>query len=65
MLLNSVPICISSLINIQKGEIEYMKTIAFHIQKGGTGKTSLSGNVAYCSALKKKTVLIDADLMVY
>ena len=34
---------------------------AFHIQKGGTGKTSLSGNCSYCAAEHIKTVLVDAD----
>lgn len=39
-----------------------MVKIAFHIQKGGVGKTSLSGNIAYSLALKgKKTVMIDCD----
>jgi ATPases involved in chromosome partitioning len=38
-----------------------MQKIAFHIQKGGTGKTTLSGNVAYLSGTKQQTVLIDAD----
>lgn len=36
-----------------------MKTVAFSIQKGGTGKTSLAGNVAYLT--KFKTLLIDGD----
>jgi len=38
-----------------------MKKVAFHIQKGGTGKTTLSGNVAYHSGKSRKTVLIDCD----
>jgi cellulose biosynthesis protein BcsQ len=39
-----------------------MKSIAFHIQKGGTGKTSCSGNVAFGLARSGfKTVLIDCD----
>ena len=38
-----------------------MKKVAFHIQKGGTGKTSLSGNVAYLAGTKQRTILIDAD----
>jgi len=35
--------------------------IVTHIQKGGTGKTTISGNVAYAVSQKKRTVLIDAD----
>ena len=39
-----------------------MKTIAFHIQKGGTGKTSCAGNVAAGLARHgHKTALIDCD----
>jgi len=38
-----------------------MKTIAFHLQKGGVGKTSLSGSVAYELSLKAKTLMIDLD----
>ncbi|MGA3015005.1 MAG: ParA family protein [Bacteroidales bacterium] len=39
-----------------------MYKIAFHIQKGGVGKTSLSGNIGHALSLKgKKTVMIDAD----
>ena len=38
-----------------------MKTLAFHIQKGGTGKTTLTGNVGSACAEQKKTVLIGAD----
>jgi len=39
-----------------------MVKIAFHIQKGGVGKTTTSGTVAYNLALNgKKTVMIDCD----
>jgi chromosome partitioning protein len=38
-----------------------MKKIAFHIQKGGQGKSSLSGNVAFAAAKKTKTILVDCD----
>jgi cellulose biosynthesis protein BcsQ len=38
-----------------------MKTIAFHIQKGGVGKTTLSGNIAFLLSKKGKTILIDCD----
>ncbi len=38
-----------------------MKTIAFHIEKGGTGKTTMAGNVAYEIAFYNKTLLIDGD----
>jgi chromosome partitioning protein len=39
-----------------------MRSIAFHIQKGGTGKTSCAGNVASGLARQgHKTVLIDCD----
>ncbi|MBA7493512.1 Chromosome-partitioning ATPase Soj [subsurface metagenome] len=38
-----------------------MKKVAFTIQKGGTGKTTLSGNCAYAAARTKKTVLVDCD----
>lgn len=38
-----------------------MKKIAFHIQKGGTGKTTLAGNVAFYGAEIRKTILIDGD----
>lgn len=38
-----------------------MKTIAFHLQKGGVGKTSLSGTMAYEASLRGKTILIDCD----
>lgn len=38
-----------------------MKKIAFQIQKGGVGKTTLSGNIAFSLSLFKKTILIDCD----
>ena len=38
-----------------------MKKVAFAIQKGGTGKTTLSGNVAFYSGKSRKTVLVDCD----
>lgn len=39
-----------------------MHKIAFHIQKGGVGKTTLSGNIAAALALKGyRTALIDCD----
>ena len=39
-----------------------MKSIAFHIQKGGTGKTSCSGSIAAGLARKgHKTILVDCD----
>jgi cellulose biosynthesis protein BcsQ len=39
-----------------------MKTIAFHIQKGGTGKTSCAGTVAHGLARRgNKTALVDCD----
>jgi cellulose biosynthesis protein BcsQ len=39
-----------------------MKKICFHIQKGGVGKTSISGTVAHSLARRgKKTVLLDCD----
>jgi cellulose biosynthesis protein BcsQ len=40
----------------------FMKKVCFHIQKGGVGKTSLSGNVADAIARKgHKTLLVDCD----
>ena len=36
-----------------------MKKIAFHIAKGGTGKTTLSGNVAYLASKVTRTILMD------
>lgn len=38
-----------------------MKTIAFHLQKGGIGKTSLSASIAVELAKRGRTVLIDLD----
>lgn len=38
-----------------------IKKVGFHIAKGGTGKTSLSGNCAFLSSANKKTILIDGD----
>lgn len=39
-----------------------MKTYGFSIQKGGTGKTSISTNIAFYLASKgKKTILLDLD----
>ena len=39
-----------------------IKTIALHILKGGVGKTTLSGNIAYKISENKKTILIDCDI---
>jgi chromosome partitioning protein len=38
-----------------------MKTIALHLGKGGTGKTSLSGALGYELARRGKTCLVDVD----
>ncbi len=39
-----------------------MRTVAFHLQKGGVGKTTISGTLACQSALNgKKTLVIDCD----
>jgi cellulose biosynthesis protein BcsQ len=39
-----------------------MRKLCFHIQKGGVGKTSVSGTIAACLARQgKRTVLLDAD----
>lgn len=38
-----------------------MRKIAFFLQKGGVGKTTLAGNVAYATSAAKRTVLVDAD----
>ena len=40
---------------------EVMKSIAFHLQKGGVGKTTLSVSIACALSTNHKTVLIDAD----
>lgn len=38
------------------------KTVAFHLQKGGVGKTTISGTLACQSALDgKKTLIVDCD----
>ncbi len=38
-----------------------MKSIAFSIQKGGQGKTSLSGNIAHIVSENSKVLLVDGD----
>ena len=38
-----------------------MKTLAFSIQKGGVGKTTISGSVGFIAGRKVKTLLVDAD----
>lgn len=38
-----------------------MKSISFSIQKGGVGKTSLSGNIAFIASKEKRVLLIDGD----
>jgi chromosome partitioning protein len=38
-----------------------LKNIAFHIEKGGTGKTTMAGNVGFELAYYGKTLLIDGD----
>lgn len=38
-----------------------MLKIAFHIPKGGVGKTSLAGNVAFYASRSMKTILLDGD----
>jgi cellulose biosynthesis protein BcsQ len=40
-----------------------IKTIAFHILKGGVGKTTISSNIGYAiSKHNKKTILVDCDI---
>ena len=38
-----------------------MKVIAAHVEKGGTGKTTTIGNIAYWMAREVPTVIFDAD----
>ena len=38
-----------------------MRPIAFHIEKGGSGKTTLTGNVAHELSRYRKTLMIDVD----
>ena len=38
-----------------------MKAIAFHVEKGGTGKTTMCGNIAYELAYYGRTLMIDGD----
>ena len=38
-----------------------MRSIAFHVEKGGTGKTTLTGNIGHAIAQHGRTVMIDAD----
>ena len=38
-----------------------MKIIAFHVEKGGTGKTTLAGNSSYVLSKMAKTLLVDGD----
>ena len=38
-----------------------MKSVCFGVHKGGTGKTTLSGNCSYIASKQKKVVLIDGD----
>jgi len=39
-----------------------LKSIAFHILKGGCGKSSFSGNISFNLSKSKKTILIDCDI---
>ena len=38
-----------------------MKQLAFHIQKGGVGKTTLSGNIAWLLSETQKVAIVDCD----
>mgnify|MGYP006282557493 CR=1 FL=1 len=38
-----------------------MKQLAFHIQKGGVGKTTLSGNIACLLSESQKVAIVDCD----
>lgn len=38
-----------------------MRKLGFHVEKGGTGKTTVSGNTAHELSRYKKTVLVDCD----
>ena len=38
-----------------------MKAIAFHVEKGGVGKTTMVGNVGFQLAGRVKTLMVDAD----
>ncbi len=38
-----------------------MRSVAFHIQKGGVGKTTLSGNIAFLVSESHRVVLVDCD----
>lgn len=38
-----------------------MLKIAFHIEKGGSGKTTLAGNTGFEMSAYKKTILVDCD----